>query len=507
MKKFATKLIINMMSLVVTPRLIDFSNLSGNYSDWSNRTKLEYNYPDFNGSYEEIESEWNNILQEYVPRQKYIWMCDENGNIISGYRGRWDSEEQVWIDELSTVYAYNSMNQMESMQLQYLVLDMLYSYEEFYDYDENGNKIKVLRLDYNVETENYDSTKLEIYSYTDLNEPEYYSTSDYDMENGLWEMKFEFNAVFENDLLQSSLISTYNFESEILMPDQKTDYTYNTNLLPIQEIYSEYYDEQWNALNKTEYFYNSTNAIDSVWYYVTSDDIWINEAKYIYEYDDEDYDTISFGFEWNVETSNWDDLNRVQLKYDDLGRIIDYLSYGQYLNGQFLPSTRTSYTYNDGNNKISEYSYEWDTTNLQWVEFITNDWVFDESYTMSEIVIPRHPGFSNYYYKILSYEKLDQENIYKRTEYYYSNGEFENNVDFDIQVSKLVYPNPASNTIFIEFESDSYVLEVYDQYGKELINIDVNSSEEIDVSFLKQGVYIYKINISGKVYKGKFVKI
>jgi len=70
-----------------------------------------------------------------------------------------------------------------------------------------------------------------------------------------------------------------------------------------------------------------------------------------------------------------------------------------------------------------------------------------------------------------------------------------------------VYPNPASDLIFIEgeFRSVDVRLEIFDTGGRLRLNISGLSSSSIDVSELEPGIYFYKITDHNTVLSGKLV--
>ena len=64
-----------------------------------------------------------------------------------------------------------------------------------------------------------------------------------------------------------------------------------------------------------------------------------------------------------------------------------------------------------------------------------------------------------------------------------------------------IYPNPASNKVFIESEQENGILEVFDMQGRLVRQITFNSGEvELDVGEWRRGVYLLKIGSDvGKV--------
>lgn len=57
--------------------------------------------------------------------------------------------------------------------------------------------------------------------------------------------------------------------------------------------------------------------------------------------------------------------------------------------------------------------------------------------------------------------------------------------------SVFIYPNPVTNTLFIQGVEDETILEVYNLTGKSVLK---DKGTELDVTSLTQGTYILRIN-------------
>lgn len=67
-----------------------------------------------------------------------------------------------------------------------------------------------------------------------------------------------------------------------------------------------------------------------------------------------------------------------------------------------------------------------------------------------------------------------------------------------------LFPNPTNNFIyFTDINSNNFLIEIIDLNGK--IEL-VSSDSEIDVSFLSNGLYFYRITIGKESFLGKFIK-
>lgn len=79
----------------------------------------------------------------------------------------------------------------------------------------------------------------------------------------------------------------------------------------------------------------------------------------------------------------------------------------------------------------------------------------------------------------------------------YSDPSVENTLgvnDFSAKTKLSIYPNPASEKVFIKGEKATTV-EMYSMDGKKL-NVQLNSDQSVTVSDLPKGMYILKIKIN-----------
>jgi len=94
---------------------------------------------------------------------------------------------------------------------------------------------------------------------------------------------------------------------------------------------------------------------------------------------------------------------------------------------------------------------------------------------------------------------------------YNYNTRFDCLIDKDLDVK--LYPNPATNLLFLESESLGYEYidyGIYDITGKELLNLDFNLREsiiDVDVSILPTGIYVFRIYDKQNVESIKFIKM
>jgi hypothetical protein len=74
-----------------------------------------------------------------------------------------------------------------------------------------------------------------------------------------------------------------------------------------------------------------------------------------------------------------------------------------------------------------------------------------------------------------------------------------------------IYPNPTSEKLYIEFSdfnpNEKLEASFFDFSGKKIYSLTLNQSDYIDVSSLKKGLYLLKINLESKQIKSTLITI
>ncbi|MDD2200443.1 MAG: T9SS type A sorting domain-containing protein, partial [Bacteroidales bacterium] len=88
-------------------------------------------------------------------------------------------------------------------------------------------------------------------------------------------------------------------------------------------------------------------------------------------------------------------------------------------------------------------------------------------------------------------------------------GEYNNSDKLSTNNEVLIYPNPTSNNITIDFcQSDFYSLIITDINGKTMLTKNYLSGKtKIDINSLNTGVYLLRIDTGKRIFREKIVKI
>lgn len=73
--------------------------------------------------------------------------------------------------------------------------------------------------------------------------------------------------------------------------------------------------------------------------------------------------------------------------------------------------------------------------------------------------------------------------------------------------SILTYPNPAKDVLFVDIEDPIKRISFFNIVGKKVLEYQNPTNSELDISVLKKGTYMLRIETNGETYERKIVKI
>jgi len=77
-------------------------------------------------------------------------------------------------------------------------------------------------------------------------------------------------------------------------------------------------------------------------------------------------------------------------------------------------------------------------------------------------------------------------------------------LDKELNTSVKIYPNPVQNTLYVFGVTGQFEVQVYSVAGQEVFRS--SNKSKLDVSQLKQGIYIIKVSEDQKNTLLKFIK-
>ena len=287
-------------------------------------------------------------------------------------------------------------------------------------------------------------------------------------------------------------------------------------------------DSQGNTLSVYDYHWNN---IEEKWYES-------NKTTFLYQ----DLYTMQYTFRWNSELNTWYSHSYVAYGYDDYGNLISY-NYKEYMDDIPTNKRKKDYTNDENGNLIELITYDWNIETNQWVEFEKVGFQYDSyqnttqliGYTWNDEAMDWAPETkANFTFNndipfdeiLWPYEDeemiklvsmpvsmtevyVDTNNNWVdggRADLYYSEDVYDYIEEEKLQDIQL-FPNPVSSQFSLHIP-DSYLqvqFELFDLQGRVIMKKDVTNKENINIENLKPGVYIYSISFDGKTQRGKLI--
>ncbi len=249
----------------------------------------------------------------------------------------------------------------------------------------------------------------------------------------------------------------YTWNGSDWVENYKYDYTFdsNNNLLTYIKSNWDNATSQWEPSHKVIYQYNSNNDLTAYIYqeWDNVNDEFVNDYKDIYEYDSYFNNTRYINFDWNSSTSAWDSVEQNIYEYLQDGLMTLNL-YQQYDGSSWVNFSQTIYSYDENfNNTQLLYQY-WDSGNSAW----KNNYKID------------------YYYSVMETQSVSQVE----------------------QTNVQVYPNPASDFLFVKSDNKLDKVLVLNMNGQVVYNSPKLQGQTtvIDMTAFSKGAYLVQIKDS-----------
>ncbi len=412
-----------------------------------------------------------------------------------------------------------------------------------YTYDSKERTTSMAILDWNNETQHWDNSKKEEYQYDasgrisvllrywaddntleweigDKEEHIYGTNSEtltyyyWDAENNQWlnNKKYEMQLNDNGDVVEEV---EYYFNQETVQWDYHTkkEMVYNSNnyLIETRDYFFQANIAEWVVLNKYVYTYDNNNdLIEKAGYSFYSDlNEWLIGSKRLFTYNN-NHQVLS-------DTSMIKDGN--QLVYEDLivyeydaeGNKTQVVNY-QWVN-QWVGDNKEVYLLNASGDLTELDYYVWDEVNGEWFFAEKLEATINSGYTKDQLVLPVDFTVLNYPIRhmiesVAGYLNLGNNNWVKQIswDYYFSGYKPDGIIETGKNIVTL-YPNPASDQIF--FSSDKitgkFEIELIDQQGRMVLSKEVLSNSPVQIDFLKNGLYLYRVKQDGKTGTGKLI--
>ena len=337
---------------------------------------------------------------------------------------------------------------------------------------------------------------------------------------------------FENQYLLSCKYeltdSSREFQEDVLLynwnegwdKDFKISYQYDSAGKIVLLSYQEFWDPvlKWNDFTRTEYYYDN-NANDTLQIGMVNDSErgWVVLQKEKSVYDSVNRLVIRDHYELFANSDELVLTTRFSYVYDSKGytEIISNSSPdSDSVNFSF--TQKNKYSYNADSNLVEFIISAWQPTDSLWIDITKTSYIYDNSYKREAVSYPTsrllnvNSLFNSFNPDGIKYKLVqinDSINLDSmgwipgyRAIFYYSDT-VQSASSVIAQGQPMIYPNPANDLISICYEiiSNKSYLQLFDLFGKMVMNINIREPSLIPVSHLENGIYMLQLIDSGRI--------
>jgi len=284
--------------------------------------------------------------------------------------------------------------------------------------------------------------------------------------------------------------------------EYKVEYTYdNGRLIQTLESGKDAPGESWYTIWRTDYQYNGNNQVAGTREYVNLTG-WSETWRTEYVYDEEGRLVTYFDYDDNADLpSGWEYAWREEYTYDFEGQLDVYEeSEWEPDFNQWFPTDREEYNILANGDVLSYTDFDWDEAGEEWVPNWMGEYSYNPDIPYEELALPWffHDDFPNYFNHLMTgYVNYTYTEggwvLDSRGTYYFtlsgSTGLSPKNTAEDL----ILYPNPASNTIYLPASSDIARVEAFDLTGKKVYSEKIPQQNAIQIDHLSDGVYFFRL--------------
>ena len=396
-------------------------------------------------------------IGQCVNEWKYEYTYDTIENLTSEVEYDWFAYTNQWGNSMKIEYTYDVNGYLTSEIISDWLVPWTYLWKYEYTYDTNGNLISIIKYLWDTN----------ISQWTNLG-------------------KYEYN--YDN---------VGNLTLEI-------NYQWNVNT------------SQWKNYMKYIYTYDTTGNLtsDNSYNWEASTSQWKNDLKYEYTYDASGNRTSEINYHWTVGLNQWTNGWKYEYTYDTNGNRTSEINYSwDASTSQWINSWKEGYTYDATGNRTLVINYQWNASISQWIFLRKSESAYDLSINISDLILPlwyNDAFFTNKLLGRVNYDWNFTANNWVKSSgdtLYYSGNIVGLNISSN-HPRPVVYPNPVSNSLHIDFEGvgGQALFKLFDIQGRKLISQKVSPKEQINLQYLSSGLYIYSITIDGCRESGKLIK-
>ena len=301
--------------------------------------------------------------------------------------------------------------------------------------------------------------------------------------------------------------------SQIYNNYEKYTYTYNAqNQQVLHTFLALNVNNIWEDKDRTYSFYsNNLKVVDSSVFFNSSTLLWEIQSKASFVYDANNNLTSETYYNWNQTNNSWDNGYKVIYTNNTSGKPVELLGFNAGISS-WDTSYRTTFTYNTNGYIIDQTTYNWDAGAHIWktsvklvYSYNTNSQLLNISrwqmnYNTGILQEVRRDGFS---YDSNNNNTSINTTIWNSSAWvnaekyinYWSLHQI-NAIDEQSNHTVKVFPNPATNTIYLNYYSNKPLnVRLFDVNGK-LVTDKLITGNMLDISDLESGIYFVRLGNS-----------
>lgn len=418
----------NNESLIATTKeRLDSIVLQSNIGVWIPAQKIYFTWNAQNLVVKQENFEFDDVLMQMVPSSRESYDYNSNGEMTERVYERYDVSINQWIGDYKMAYTWSNGQLATSASWYWdgFLNQWVSGSRGTYHYLTNG------LLDY------------AIFEYWDD------FTSQWNIG---YKQEITYNTV---NLMVIDLYSFYDPSQQQYFPGSKDEYTYHTNG-KVSKVESAFYDTFlmiWTPERRTEFTYdtNANATLEVASYYSPFDSIWVFTYKQERTFDALNNMTSEVYYYYDEMLTVWEADNKTDYNYDNSAPYASLLVPNTFLEDDPEVVFRHKITKLDG--------YLYDNTMLTWLHNMKGD-LFWSTVTIG-VEQPALADMIN------------------------------------------VLPNPATEFLTISGDQHnvSFELKLTDLRGRTVLKQSVMAGEKIQISHLKPGMYLYQIHLGAQLVR------
>jgi len=284
-----------------------------------------------------------------------------------------------------------------------------------------------------------------------------------------------------NSTINYSITETWNEDLGSWEQMQKMVYTYDASKKVLTMKMQMFFGVDWMDLGLTTNTYNAngqlTTVLDQNFDFMTMG--MINSTQTSHTYNSDGTENQSISQSWNALTSSWENTMRTTNAYIS-GKKLSSLIIENFTGGIWVNFMKSLMTYNGDGSVKESLSQDWNSSSGTWVDEGKGTYTLYPDGSVNQMLMTEW--------------KADQskwENQSRITYTYRTTSINQQGTDF-----LRVFPNPFSNSISIESGAIKFSsFQIFNTSGQLVRTIEKGERlSSIDLSDLKRGVYLLKVN-------------